>query len=212
MGYYIHGFKLSIYYLKKIADMGAAIEDDYYYKLMCEVCDFGGDTDTNCAIVGAMVGPLIGYKNFNNQYFNRFIRFIPEERSQFNSAFMYIYVNCLEEKFLKNQKETINEEQNKNEPNIEKEAKINEGEIKNPEDPNKKEELAEKENKNDMNNKIDKIIDNGINSINEIINKENFDLNIKKKEDENTDNNKIFKYTAFHLIMKFLNKKITIKK
>ena len=144
MGYYIHGFKLSIYYLKKIADMGAAIEDDYYYKLMCEVCDCGGDTDTNCAIVGAMVGPLIGYKNFNNQYFNRFIRFIPEERSQFNSAFMYIYVNCLEEKFLKNQKETINEEQNKNEPNIEKEAKINEGEIKNPEDANKKEESADK--------------------------------------------------------------------
>ncbi len=150
MGYYIHGFKLSIYYLKKIADMGPEIEYDYYYKLMCKVCDFGGDTDTNCAIVGAMVGPLIGYKNFNSKYFNRFIRFIPEERSQFNSAFMYIYVNCLEEKFLKNKKETSKEEQNKNEPNNGKEEKIvepaekKEGEIKNPEDPNKKEESAEK--------------------------------------------------------------------
>ena len=150
MGYYIHGFKLSIYCLKKIADMGSEIEYDYYYKLMCEVCDFGGDTDTNCAIVGAMVGPLIGYKNFNSKYFNRFIRFIPEERSQFNSAFMYIYVNCLEEKFLKNKKETSKEGQNKNEPNNGKEEKIvepaekKEGEIKNPEDPNKKEESAEK--------------------------------------------------------------------
>ena len=167
MGYYIHGFKLSIYYLKKIADMGPEIEYDYYYKLMCEVCDCGGDTDTNCAIVGAMVGPLIGYKNFNSKYFNRFIRFIPEERSQFNSAFMYIYVNCLEEKFLKNKKETSKEEQNKNEPNNGKEEKIvepaekKEGEIKNPEDPNKKEESAEKKeekikNPEDPNKKEDK--------------------------------------------------------
>ena len=90
MGYYIHGFKLSVYYVKKLADMGDKITDDIYYKIMCDVCDFGGDTDTNCAIVGAMVGPLIGYKNFNKKYFDIFIRFIPSKRCQYNSAFMYI--------------------------------------------------------------------------------------------------------------------------
>jgi hypothetical protein len=110
MGYYIHGFKLSIYNIKRLADMGTNIEDDIYYKIMCDVCDFGGDTDTNCAIVGAMIGPLIGYKNFNKKYFDVFIRFIPYHRCQFNSAFMYIYVNYLEECILKQTK--INENNN----------------------------------------------------------------------------------------------------
>ena len=142
MGYYIHGFKLSVYFLKKYPDMCENKDKDLYYKIMCEICDFGGDTDTNGAIVGTMIGPLIGYKNFKNDLFERFIKFIPDTRCQFTSAFMYVYVNYLEEKLYK----------------------------------------------------------------------ENFDLNKEKKEDENTDNNKIFKYTAFHLIMKFLNKKITIKK
>ena len=101
MGYYIHGFKLSVYNVKKLADMGKKLEDDIYYKIMCEICDFGGDTDTNCAIVGAMIGPLIGYKNFNKKYFDEFIRFVPYQRCQFNSAFMYIYVDYLEEQILK---------------------------------------------------------------------------------------------------------------
>ena len=104
MGYYIHGFKLSVYNVKKLSDMGTNIEDDIYYKMMCDVCDFGGDTDTNCAIVGAMIGPLIGYKNFNKTYFDEFIRFVPYQRCQFNSAFMYIYVNYLEEQILKGKK------------------------------------------------------------------------------------------------------------
>ena len=101
IGYYIHGFKLSIYFVKKLADKKILIEDDAYYKIMCDVCDAGGDTDTNCAIVGVMIGPLIGYKNFNDKYFNTLIKFIPKERPEYNSAFMYIYVDYLEKKFLK---------------------------------------------------------------------------------------------------------------
>ena len=124
MGYYIHGFKLSVYNVKKLADMGKKLEDDIYYKIMCEICDFGGDTDTNCAIVGAMIGPLIGYKNFNKKYFDKFIKFIPYYRCQFNSAFMYIYVNYLEEQILKgNQnKENNNDIQTENK-NLKEEMK-----------------------------------------------------------------------------------------
>ena len=124
MGYYIHGFKLSVYNIKRLADMGTNIEDDIYYKIMCDVCDCGGDTDTNCAIVGAMSGPLIGYKNFNKKYFDVFIRFIPYHRCQFNSAFMYIYVNYLEEQILKgNQnKENNNDIQTENK-NLKEEMK-----------------------------------------------------------------------------------------
>ena len=67
MGYYIHAFKLSLYFLYKYPDMGENKDNDLYYKIMCDICDKGGDTDTNCAIVGTLVGPLIGYKNFNTK-------------------------------------------------------------------------------------------------------------------------------------------------
>ena len=77
-------------------------DNDLYYKIMCEVCDKGGDTDTNAAIVGAMIGPLIGYKNFKIELFDKFIRFVPYNRCQFNSAFMYVYISYLEKKLLNN--------------------------------------------------------------------------------------------------------------
>ena len=72
MGYYIHSFKLSILYLYKYPDMAENNDTDLYYKIMCDICNRGGDTDTNCAIVGTMIGPLIGYKNFkkNLLYYN----------------------------------------------------------------------------------------------------------------------------------------------
>lgn len=106
IGYYMHGFKLSVYFLYKYPEMATNKDSDLYYKIMCDVCDYGGDTDTNCAIVGAMIGPLIGYKNFKKELFDKFIRFVPDKRCQFNSAFMYVYVNYLEEKIKqKNEKD-----------------------------------------------------------------------------------------------------------
>ena len=121
MGYYIHGFKLCIYFLHKYPDMGENKNIDLYYDIMCEACDFGGDTDTNCAIVGAMIGPIIGYKNFKIELFERFIRFVPYNRCQFTTAFMYIYVKYLEEKLLNNKSknETKDKTENENEQKIE---------------------------------------------------------------------------------------------
>ena len=116
MGYYIHGFKLSVYFLYKYPDMGENKDIDLYYKIMCDVCDYGGDTDTNCAIVGTMIGALIGYKNFRTDLFNKFIKYIPSKRSQFNSAFIYLYVNFLEEKILKIDNNQI--QNNKNKKNL----------------------------------------------------------------------------------------------
>ena len=100
MGYYMNAFKLCIYYLYKFPQMGKNNDKDLYYKIMCNICNLGGDTDTNCAIVGTMIGPLIGYKNFQPQLFDIFISYFPEKRTQYTSAFMYIYVNYLEEKYL----------------------------------------------------------------------------------------------------------------
>ena len=63
MGYYVHAFKLCIYYLSVI-DKRIKREDNIYIKIIEEICDYGGDTDTNAAIVGIVIGPLIGYSNF----------------------------------------------------------------------------------------------------------------------------------------------------
>ena len=101
MGYYLHGLKLSVYFLYKIMKSGDLIENNLYYNIMCEICNLGGDTDTNCAIVGTIIGPLVGYHNFPKDLFEKFIHFFPMQRTQFTSAFMYFYVNYLEEKYLK---------------------------------------------------------------------------------------------------------------
>ena len=113
MGYYIHGFKLSIYYIYLISQM-KKIEQNLYYNIMCQICNLGGDTDTNCAIVGTMIGPLIGYKNFPPELFNNFIEYFPTNRTQFTSSFMYIYVTYLEQKYYLN-KEPIQNYNNKKE-------------------------------------------------------------------------------------------------
>ena len=198
IGYYMHGFKLSVYFLYKYPEMAENQDSDLYYKIMCDVCDYGGDTDTNCAIVGAMIGPLIGYKNFNKELFDIFIRFIPEDRCQFNSAFMYIYVDYLEKK-MKEKNETTKEngdseqKQNNLEADHLKEDKKEEtkgkGIFQGIKNLLGKEQSKEKEDKEDKEKKKQK---------QEEIEKE------KKRIKEN------FKYTAYKMIKEFLKKEIDI--
>ena len=185
MGYYIHGFKLSVYFIKKL--IGKTINENTYYDIMCEVCDFGGDTDTNCAIVGAMIGPLIGYKKFKKIYFDKFITFIPEKRSQFNSAFMYIYVNYLEENLLKSHENQKNNNiKEKGENNTEKKEE-NEGKINSN---NKQDNIDKKEEKKGG---------GFLNSLFSIFKSSSSDNKIKKEN---------FKYTAYKKISEFLNKEL----
>ena len=114
MGYYLHAFKLSISYIFKYPDMAANKEKDLYYKIMCDICNKGGDTDTNCAIVGTLIGPLIGYKNFNGDLFKIFIKYIPPKRTQYTSAFIYEYVNYLEQNILNQEKNENKNEKSEN--------------------------------------------------------------------------------------------------
>ena len=102
MGYYLHAFKLCLYFLNKFQNENLKENENIYYNLICEICDFGGDTDTNSAIVGTLFGPLIGYKNFGDKYFSRLISFIQNDRTEFTNAFMIIYVDYLEKKYLEN--------------------------------------------------------------------------------------------------------------
>ncbi len=39
-----------------------------YKKVIADVIKRGGDTDTNAAIVGGLLGSIIGFKNLPNEY------------------------------------------------------------------------------------------------------------------------------------------------
>ena len=42
--------------------------DAFYYDSMRKVIQKGGDTDTNAAIVGGLIGSVVGFKNLPNKY------------------------------------------------------------------------------------------------------------------------------------------------
>ena len=97
-GLYIHAFKLVFYYLYMFEniDNDKNIDNTYTY-IMKEICDFGGDTDTNCCIVGGIIGPLIGYLNFDKKFFDVFISYFSDTRIQYTNALIYFFVQYLEE-------------------------------------------------------------------------------------------------------------------
>ena len=60
---------------------------------MSQICNLGGDTDTNACIVGSVIGPLIGFSNFSD--FDKIINVIPPSRAIYSIALMYLYVRYL---------------------------------------------------------------------------------------------------------------------
>ena len=62
---------------------------------MNEICNCGGDTDTNCAIVATVIGPIIGFDNFGDDL-KTLLKCIPNDRIQYTNALIYYYVDFLE--------------------------------------------------------------------------------------------------------------------
>lgn len=64
MGFCQRAFVLSFYFLLKYNDILNQKGDtnNFYFNALKETVRQGGDTDTNAAIVGSMVGALVGIK------------------------------------------------------------------------------------------------------------------------------------------------------
>ena len=97
MGFYVHGFRLTLYYVYHFDEVEEDKINNYskYRVIMNQICTYGGDTDTNAAIVGAVIGPLIGYKNFGNDDFKKMVELVPIDRFIYSPALMILYVNFL---------------------------------------------------------------------------------------------------------------------
>ena len=88
IGWYGHALKLTLYYLINFEQID---EKKRFQQIMEEICNLGGDTDTNCCIVGAVIGPLSGLQNFGS-YFDKVIDVIPRNRYLFSICIMLLYV------------------------------------------------------------------------------------------------------------------------
>ena len=94
IGYYWHGFTLTLYFLYTFDNMNCEFVPKYR-QIMNEIANIGGDTDTNCAIVGCVIGPLLGYTNFGSE-FKICLNLVPKDRFMYSTAMMYYYVEYLE--------------------------------------------------------------------------------------------------------------------
>ena len=92
MGYYFHAFKLTIYFLYIFDDLKG---NNIYNQIIYKICDYGGDTDTNAAIVGMIIGPLIGLENFDRHKLETFLNFYSKTRLIYTNVLMYFYAKYL---------------------------------------------------------------------------------------------------------------------
>ncbi|MCQ2819948.1 MAG: ADP-ribosylglycohydrolase family protein [archaeon] len=96
-GYYMHSIRLiihSLYLFKRKQSRNKFEVGEIFMEIMNFICDVGGDTDTNAAIVGGVIGPLVGYKNFGG-IFEEMFKMIYKKRIIYSPAFMVFYVDYL---------------------------------------------------------------------------------------------------------------------
>ena len=108
MGFYLHALKLTLYFLCQFDYIESKHPQKKYREIMNKICDLGGDTDTNCCIVGTVIGPLIGMDNFGGEL-KKMIELIPPDREIYSVPLVVLFVLYLkksnrDEKYLQNDK------------------------------------------------------------------------------------------------------------
>ena len=96
MGYYVHAMRLSLYYVYDFDNIVPMKGYTKYRSIMNDINNFGGDTDTNSAIVGQIIGPLIGFENFGNKDLTKILNFVSPSRFQYSASMVYFFVDYLE--------------------------------------------------------------------------------------------------------------------
>ena len=116
MGLYIHSYELTLYYLTFFNEYKEDPDNNYslFRVIMNEICNFGGDTDTNCTIVATVLGPIIGFDNFGEEL-KILLNHIPDERIQYTNALVYYYIDFLEKEFEEDAIIDNNDDYSKNE-------------------------------------------------------------------------------------------------
>ena len=108
MGYYVHAIRLSLYYLYNFGNIQPMKGFTKYRTIMNDINNFGGDTDTNSAIVGQLIGPLIGFQNFGTKELKLILNHVSPSRFQYSASMAYFFIDYLE-KSKKNNFEKNNE-------------------------------------------------------------------------------------------------------
>ena len=100
IGWYEHAFKLTLYYLVNYDSFEN--EKTRFKEILDQICNLGGDTDTNACIVGGVIGPMIGLKNFGEN-FDKVLKLNPPNRALFSISLMVHYIIYLKQSSRNNQ-------------------------------------------------------------------------------------------------------------
>ena len=70
MGFYVHAFRLTLYYLAYFDKIEETNNFTKYRIIMNQICNYGGDTDTNAAITGSIAGAMYGKSMIPDRWIN----------------------------------------------------------------------------------------------------------------------------------------------
>ena len=87
-GYYVHAIILCFYFLKNVHLY--AQSSNAYEEIIFLICNLGGDTDTNSAIVGGMIGAGFGFSEFPKKV-NDMLNVVIENSEEFHDGRRSLY-------------------------------------------------------------------------------------------------------------------------
>ena len=82
IGYYMHSMKLIFFILKFYKEIYDKLLDheNIYKKIINFICNLGGDTDTNCCIVGGVIGAMMKLDDFREDLLYEHLSFCSESQ------------------------------------------------------------------------------------------------------------------------------------